>query len=126
MPCWAPPYGSISAYYLKTGDLLWKKPFGQVLFWGLHLPNTWGVDNHRCPAITRSGLVFIGASMGSRVRASDLKTGNVLGQAGIDAPSVAMPALYSYAGKEYVVFCAEGNPLLTPRISDQVVAFALP
>ena len=29
-------------------------------------------------------------------------------------------------GKQYVVFSAGGNPLLTPKISDQVVAFALP
>ena len=29
-------------------------------------------------------------------------------------------------GKEYVVFVAGGNGILTPRLSDQMVAFALP
>jgi quinoprotein glucose dehydrogenase len=55
-----------------------------------------------------------------------MKTGNELWKAQVDAPSVAIPSVYTYKGKEYVVFSAGGNPLLTSRISDQVVAFALP
>ena len=126
MACWAPPYGAISAYDLTTGNLLWKKPFGQVQFWGFYMPKSWGSVSIGAPIITKSGLVFIGASMDSRVRAIDLKSGNVLWKAQVDAPSVAIPATYVYKGKQYVVFSAGGNPLLTPRISDQVVAFALP
>jgi quinoprotein glucose dehydrogenase len=126
MACWAPPYGAISAYDLKTGDLLWKKPFGQIQYWGFYMPQSWGSVTIGSPAITASGLVFIGASMDSRVRAIDLKSGNVLWKANVDAPAVANPAVYTYHGKEYVVFTAGGNPLLTPKISDQVVAFALP
>lgn len=126
MACWAPPYGSMSAYDLKTGDLLWKKPFGQVQFWGFYMPQAWGSVTIGAPAITASGLVFIGASMDSRVRAIDLKNGNVLWKANVDAPAVANPAIYTYRGKQYVVFSAGGNAELTPKISDQVVAFALP
>jgi len=44
----------------------------------------------------------------------------------VDAPAVAQPAVYTYKGKEYVVFAAGGNGILTPRLSDQLVAFALP
>jgi quinoprotein glucose dehydrogenase len=126
MACWAPPYGAISAYNLKTGDLIWKKPFGEVQFWGFYMPKAWGSVTIGAPIITKSGLIFIGGSMDSRVRAVDLKTGNVLWKAQVDAPSVAIPATYTYKGKQYVVFSAGGNPLLTPKISDQVVAFALP
>ena len=126
MACWAPPYGSLSAYDLTTGNLLWKKPFGQVQFWGFYMPESWGSVTIGAPIVTQSGLIFIGASMDSRVRAIDLKTGEVLWKADVDAPSVAIPSTYYYKGKQYVVFSAGGNPLLTPRISDQVVAFALP
>ena len=126
MACWAPPYGSISAYDLTTGNLLWKKPLGQVQFWGFYMPKSWGSVTIGAPIITKTGLIFIGGSMDSRVRAIDLKTGNVLWKANVDAPAVAIPATYTYKGKQYVVFSAGGNPLLTPRISDQVVAFALP
>ncbi|MGA9794369.1 MAG: pyrroloquinoline quinone-dependent dehydrogenase [Rhizomicrobium sp.] len=126
MPCWAPPYGSLSAYDMNTGNLLWKKPFGEVQWWGFYMPKAWGSVTIGAPIVTKSGLIFIGASMDSRVRAVDLKSGKVLWKAQVDAPAVAMPATYMYKGKQYVVFSAGGNPLLTPRISDQVVAFALP
>jgi quinoprotein glucose dehydrogenase len=126
MACWAPPYGSLSAYDLKTGNLLWKKPFGQIQWWGFYMPKSWGSVTIGAPIVTRTGLIFIGASMDSRVRAVDLKTGKVLWKADVDAPAVAMPATYMYKGKQYVVFTAGGNPLLTAKISDQVVAFALP
>ena len=64
--------------------------------------------------------------MDSQVRALDLKTGKVLWRAQADAPAVAMPAVYTYKGKEYVVFAAGGNSILEPKVSDQLVAYALP
>jgi quinoprotein glucose dehydrogenase len=126
MPCWAPPYGILSSYDLNTGKLNWRKPFGQVQKWGFYMPESWGSVTIGAPVITKSGLVFIGASMDSRVRAVDLKSGNVLWKSIVDAPAVAQPAVYTYKGKEYVVFAAGGNGILTPRLSDQLVAFALP
>jgi quinoprotein glucose dehydrogenase len=126
MPCWKPPYGSISAYDLKTGERLWKEPFGQVQQWGFYMPESWGSITIGGPVITASGLVFIGASMDSRVRALDLKTGKVLWKALVSAPAVALPAVYEHNGKQYVVFVAGGNSILTPKVSDEVVAFTLP
>lgn len=126
MPCWKPPYGSITAYDLKTGQRLWNKPFGQVQHWGFYMPESWGSITLGGPVITASGLVFVGASMDARVRAIDLKTGDVLWKALVEAPAVSLPAVYSYKGKQYVVFTAGGNAILTPKVSDQVVAFALP
>ncbi len=126
MPCWAPPYGSIAAYDLDTGRQLWKEPFGEVQKWGFYMPDSWGSVTVGAPLVTRSGLIFIGASMDSRVRALDLKSGKVLWKAHVDAPAVSIPATYTYKGKQYVVFTAGGNELLVPRLSDEVVAFALP
>jgi quinoprotein glucose dehydrogenase len=126
MPCWNPPYGSISAYDLNTGKQLWKEPFGQVQKWGFYMPRSWGSVTIGAPVITKSGVIFIGASMDSRVRALDLKTGKVLWRAQVEAPAVAMPAIYMYKGKEYVVFLVGGNSILEPQVSDQVIAFALP
>jgi quinoprotein glucose dehydrogenase len=125
MPCWAPPYGSISAYDLDSGRLLWKEPFGRVRKWGIDMPESWGSVTIGGPLVTASGLIFIGASMDSRVRALDLRTGKVLWTAKVDAPAVSIPATYIYKGRQYVVFTAGGNTLLTPRISDHVIAFAL-
>lgn len=126
MPCWKPPYGEISAYALNTGQRLWKKPFGEVQQWGFYMPKSWGSITIGAPVITASGLIFIGASMDSRVRALDLNTGNVLWSANVAAPAVSIPAIYEYQGKEYVVFVVGGNSILTSKVSDQVIAFALP
>jgi quinoprotein glucose dehydrogenase len=125
MPCWNPPYGTLSAYDLNNGKLLWKKPFGEVQKWGFYMPESWGSVTIGAPLITKSGLIFIGASMDARVRAIDLKSGDVLWQAQVDAPAVANPATYVYKGKQYVVFVAGGNAILKPQASDQVAAFAL-
>lgn len=126
MPCWNPPYGTLSSYDLKTGKLLWRKPFGQVRKWGFVMPQSWGSVTLGPPIITASGLIFIGASMDSRVRAIDLKSGDVLWKASLSAPVVSTPATYMYRGKQYVVFAAGGNPILMPTLGDELTAFALP
>jgi quinoprotein glucose dehydrogenase len=126
MPCWAPPYGTLLSYDMNSGQLNWEKPFGQVQKWGFYMPESWGSVTIGAPVITKSGLIFIGASMDSRVRAVDMKSGNVLWKGLVDSPAVAMPAVYTYKGKQYVVFAVGGNGILTPRLADQVVAFALP
>lgn len=126
MPCWNPPYGTLASYDLNTGKLLWKEPFGEVQKWGFYMPDSWGSVTIGAPVVTKSGLIFIGGSMDSRVRAIDLKSGKVLWKHPVDAPAVSMPAVYTYKGKEYVLFAVGGNAILTPRVSDQIVAFALP
>jgi quinoprotein glucose dehydrogenase len=126
MPCWKPPYGTLSSYDLKTGKLNWRFPFGQVQQWGFYMPESWGSVTIGGPVITKTGLIFIGASMDARVRAIDLKTGKVLWKHMVEAPAVSTPAVFTYKGKQYVVFAAGGNGILAPRVSDQLVAFALP
>jgi quinoprotein glucose dehydrogenase len=34
--------------------------------------------------------------------------------------------VYEYKGKQYVVFAVGGNSILTPRVSDELIAFSLP
>jgi len=126
MPCWKPPYGAIMAYDLKTGRTLWREPFGVVQKWGFYMPPSWGSVTIGGPVITKTGVIFIGASMDSKVRALDERTGRLLWRAQVDAPAVALPAVYTYRGRQYVLFTAGGNSILTPRLGDQLAAFALP
>ena len=126
MPCWNGPYGTLSSYDMNTGKLLWREPFGQVQKWGFYMPESWGSVTIGAPVITKTGVIFIGASMDSRVRAIDLKTGRVLWTSLVDAPAVSEPAIYTYKGKQYVLFTAGGNSILEPKVGDQLIAFALP
>jgi len=59
---------------------------------GFYMPESWGSVTIGAPVITKIGLIFIGASMDSRVRAIDLKSGTVLWKQIVDAPAVAQPA----------------------------------
>jgi len=126
MPCWKPPYGTLSSYNLNTGKLLWRQPFGEIQKYGFYMPYSWGTVTIGAPVITSTGLIFIGASMDSRVRAYDLKSGKQLWRWLVDAPTVSLPAVYTYKGREYVAFAVGGNSILSPKVSDQLVAFALP
>jgi quinoprotein glucose dehydrogenase len=126
MPCWNGPYGTLSSYDLNTGKLNWREPFGVVQKWGFYMPDSWGSVTIGGPVITRTGVIFIGASMDARVRAIDLKSGKVLWTSLVEAPAVAEPAVYTFKGKEYVVFAVGGNSILKPQVADQLIAYALP
>jgi quinoprotein glucose dehydrogenase len=126
IPCWNPPYGTLSSYDLNTGKLNWREPFGQVQKWGFYAPKSWGSVTIGGPVITKTGVIFVGGSMDSRVRAIDLTSGKVLWMGQVDAPAVAEPAVYTYKGREYVLFAVGGNSILEPKVGDQLVAFALP
>ena len=126
IPCWKPPYGTLSAYDMNTGDRLWQRPFGHSQKFGFYAPEAWGSPTIGGPAVTASGLVFIGATMDNFVHAIDGETGEELWSDLLEAPVVANPAVYEYQGKQYVVFVAGGNTILKPEVSDQVVAYALP
>lgn len=126
IPCWKPPYGEIAAYDLNTGRKLWERPFGRSQYWGFHGLKGWGSPNIGGPVLTAGGVIFIGASMDSRVRALSAATGEELWSAIVDAPANSIPAVYTYRGRQYVLFSAGGNQILTPRVGDQLVAYALP
>lgn len=125
LPCWAPPYGTFSAYDLRTGERLYEVPFGMTQQWGFYGPESWGSPTLGGPVVTAGGVIFIGASMDARVRALDARTGSELWSDEVEAPSVAIPAVYSHEGRDYVVFVAGGNPILKPQVGDQVVAYTL-
>ena len=126
IPCWKGPYGFMSAYDLSTGKRLYKVPLGVTQKWGFYMPDSWGSPSIGAPAVTKAGLIFIGGSMDARVRALDAATGKELWRHQVDAPAVAMPAIYTYQGRQFVVFDVGGNSLVKPQYGDQVIAFALP
>ncbi len=125
LPCWAPPYGTFSAYDLASGERLYEVPFGRTQQWGFYGPASWGSPTLGGPVVTAGGVIFIGASMDARVRALDARTGGELWSDQVEAPAVAIPAVYTHAGRDYVVFVAGGNPILKPQVGDQVVAYTL-
>lgn len=126
IPCWEPPFGTFSAVDLATGELLYEVPFGMAQFNGFYGLRDWGTPTLGGPVVTAGGVVFIGASMDSRVRALDAATGEELWSDLVEAPAVSIPAVFTHDGEDYVVFAVGGNSILKPEVADQAVAYRLP
>jgi quinoprotein glucose dehydrogenase len=129
MPCVAPPWGTLAALSLDTGEILWQVPLGSVPDQlRIPLPVTIGLPNLGGPLVTAGGIAFISASMDGTLRAFDVETGAELWHDRLPAGGNANPMTYrlSANGKQYVVIAAGGHGKLGTRRGDYVVAYALP
>lgn len=129
LPCNPPPWGTLAAVDLKSGEILWQEPFGTVRdIAPVPIPIKYGVPSLGGPITTGSGLVFIGAALDDYLRAYDIETGKELWKGRLPAGGQATPMTYrlSDAGKQYVVIAAGGHARAGSTLGDSVVAFALP
>jgi quinoprotein glucose dehydrogenase len=126
-PAVAPPWGTLSAIDLNTGQYLWKIPLGDYPELAARgLKNT-GSENYGGPIVTASGLLFIGATIYDRkLRAFDSKSGQLLWEHDLPFSGTATPATYMIDGKQYVVIGTSNarTPAAPPGAA--YVAFALP
>lgn len=128
-PCNPPPWGRLTAIDMNTGETRWQIPFGRINLLGpIKSPVRWGSPNQGGPIITRGGLVFIGASPDSLLRAYNLRTGELVWTGDIPAPAIATPMTYEHGPdrRQFVVIAAGGHDGFFTEKSDAIVAFALP
>lgn len=124
-PAIKPPWGTLNAIDLNTGQLVWKSPLGEIeALSKLGLPPT-GTENYGGPAITAGGVLFIAASKDEKFRAFDMRTGKVLWETQLPAAGYATPAIYEAKGKQFVLIACGGGKLGT-KSGDSYIAFALP
>ncbi len=124
-PAIKPPWGSLNAINLNTGELAWKIPLGEfpeLIKKGI--PPT-GTENYGGPVVTSGGLLFIAATRDSKFRAFNKTTGKLLWQTDLPAPGFATPSMYEVNGKQYIVIACGGGKLGT-KSGDAYMAFALP
>jgi len=123
-PAVKPPWGTLTAINLSTGQFIWKDTLGdypELKAKGLHT----GTENYGGPVVTAGGLLFIAATKDSKLRAFNKRTGKLLWEADLPAPGFATPAVYNVSGKQYVVIACGGGKLKT-KSGDSYIAFALP
>jgi quinate dehydrogenase (quinone) len=123
-PCQKPPWGTLNAVDVNTGEVVWKVPLGFVD----KLKVKTGTPNLGGTIVTEGGLVFIGATIDSLFRAFDLRTGEQLWVGDLEASAHATPITYmgKKAGKQFVVIAAGGGGYFRGKVSDVLAAFALP
>jgi len=121
-----PPWGTLNAVDLNSGELVWKVPLGEypALAAKGH-PNT-GTQLFGGGIVTAGGLVFIGASQDEKFRAFDKKTGKVLWEYQLPFGGYATPSTYEVDGKQYVIIAAGGGGRQLTKAGDYYVTFALP
>jgi len=124
-PAISPPWGSLSAIDLNTGEYLWKVTLGEFKeLTAKGIPPT-GAENYGGPVATAGNLLFIGATKDGMFRAFDKRTGKVLWQTALPASAFATPSTYMVNGRQYVVIACGGAKVGTAP-GDSYVAFALP
>jgi quinoprotein glucose dehydrogenase len=76
-PAVSPPWGTLTAISLNTGEIVWKQPLGdypELKAKNIHT----GTENFGGPVVTAGGLLFIAATMDEKFRAFNKRTGALL------------------------------------------------
>lgn len=124
-PAVKPPWGTLNAIDLNTGEYKWRVPLGE---WpelaAKGVPPT-GTENYGGPVVTAGGLIFIAASRDEHFRAFDKRSGKELWKTKLPAAGYATPATYMVNGRQYIVIACGGGKIGTPS-GDAYIGFALP
>ncbi len=126
VPAISPPWGTLNALDLVTGDLVWKVPLGeypQLVAKGIR--NT-GSLNFGGAVATAGGVIFIAATADEKIRAFEKASGRTLWEYQLPAGGYATPSVYMVDGREYVAIAAGGSGKNATKSGDAIIAFALP
>ena len=125
LPAIRPPWGTLNAIDLNTGEYVWKIPYGEIPELKDKGPDALGAESYGGPVITASGLLFIAGTKDGYFRVYDKSNGKLLWQTQLPAAAFATPSTYAINGKQYVVLACGGTKL-GAKGGDSYVTFALP
>ena len=121
-----PPWGTLTAINLNTGEFAWRIPLGEYPELAAKGMKDTGTENYGGPVVTAGGLVFIGATNFDKTfRAFDKSTGKLLWQSALPFSGNATPVTYEVNVRQYVVIAAGGGKDLRSKSGGVYVAFAL-
>ncbi|HVY34284.1 MAG TPA: PQQ-binding-like beta-propeller repeat protein [Caulobacteraceae bacterium] len=136
LPIVKPPYGTITAINMDTGDFRWQIAHGDTpdeirnnpALKGITLPKTGQAGN--VGILATKTLVISGDPLsstqpghpkGAYLHAYDKMTGAEVGKIWMPAPQSGNPMTYSYQGKQYIVVAVSGG-----NYSGEYIAYRLP
>lgn len=123
LPGISPPWGTLHAIDLNSGEYIWSIPLGNTPELGEQGVGT-GTENYGGPVVTENGLLFIAATRDGFFRVFDKHTGTILWEYKLPAPAFATPAMYMVNGKQYIAIACGGEKLGTEK-GNKILAFAL-
>lgn len=137
IPLIKPPYGTISAINLDTGEIIWQIAHGETpdvvrnhpALKDLNIPRT-GQTTYNVGTLITKALVIAGEGQvtttqehprGAMLRAYDKATGKEVGAVYLPAQQSGSPMTYMVDGKQYIVVAVSGG-----AYSGEYIAFTLP
>lgn len=134
VPCFKPPFGSMTAIDLATGKTRWQVPMGTIKDAPIHgvapgLDIPLGMPTMGGPLVTKGGLTFFHGSLDYYVRALDNNTGKELWRGRLPVGGQGAPMTYiGEDGKQYIVVVAGGATRTgtNDNRGDDVIAYTLP
>jgi quinoprotein glucose dehydrogenase len=127
-PAVAPPWGTLNAINLNTGEYAWQIPLGEYPDLAAKGIKNTGTENYGGPIVTAGDLVFIGATnFDKKFRAFDKHNGKLLWETTLPLAGNSTPITYQIAGRQYIVIHATGGKSGRSGVSGGVyVAYTLP
>ena len=137
LPLIKPPYGTISAINLDSGEIVWQTPHGDTpdgvrnhaALKGMNIPRT-GQPGYNVGTLITKSLVIAGDGQvtttpdhprGAMLRAYDKATGKEVGAVYMPAPESGSPMTYMVNGKQYIIIAVSGG-----NYSGEYIAYTLP
>ena len=122
-PAIKPPWGTLNAIDLNTGEYKWKVPLGNDAALQQKGAPITGLPSMSGPIITAGGLVFFSGTRDKKLFAFDKLTGKLLWETTLPAAGSSTPCTYMSNGKQYVALSVGGNK---ENPAGYIIAFALP
>jgi quinoprotein glucose dehydrogenase len=122
-PATKPPWGTLNAIDLNTGEYLWRVPLGEYPALAAKGVPVTGTESYGGPLVTAGGLLFIAATKDNKIRAFDKKTGKVVWEYLLPTGAFATPITYSVDGKQFIAIADGGCRGEKP--GGKYIAFAL-
>lgn len=121
MPCWAPPWGRLTAMNVNTGEIAWQIPYG-VTNGAPEGMNTGGANSMSGPTSTDGGLFFVAGSRDGLLLAYESATGRELWSYKLETTPSDVPITYGdRKGTQYVAIAA-GNKLVAFKLMSEAQA----
>jgi quinoprotein glucose dehydrogenase len=124
-PAIKPPWGTLNAIDMNTGEYKWKKVFGEYPELTAKGIQQTGAESYGGPIVTAGGLLLIAGTKDARFKAYNKETGELVWETKLPAAGFATPSTYEVNGRQYVVIACGGTKLGAPK-GESYVAYALP
>jgi len=108
-PAIKPPWGTLNAINLNTGEYAWKIPVG--------------TESSPGPIVTAGGLVFLGGTRDKKLSAFDKATGKLKWETTLPGNGSSTPCAYMVNGRQYIALSVGGG---RDHPAGYIVAYAIP